>query len=136
MAQLWKLTCIYIVDNNQYGMGTSLARAMSERDISKKGCAYEIASEFVDGMDVLAVREAVVSAVERGAKSRCPRCSKCAHTGSWATRCLTRATIARVLRSRSIRSAIRSSCSPRVCSNKRSSTTKDFRRSTKKCATK
>ena len=72
MAQLWKLPCIYIVENNQYGMGTSLARAMSERDISKKGCAYEIASEFVDGMDVLAVREAVVSAVERGRKESLP----------------------------------------------------------------
>src|SRR5262245_22861933 len=68
MAQLWKLPCIYICENNQYGMGTSLARAMSLRDISQKSCAYEIASEFVDGMDVLAVREAVQRAVERGRK--------------------------------------------------------------------
>jgi len=72
MAQLWKLPCIYICENNQYGMGTSLARAMSLRDISKKGCAYEIASEFVDGMDVLAVREAVMRAVERGRKQSLP----------------------------------------------------------------
>src|SRR4029434_10404806 len=63
MAQLWKLPCIYICENNQYGMGTSLARAMSLRDISRKACAYDIASEFVDGMDVLAVREAVPRAV-------------------------------------------------------------------------
>ena len=72
MAQLWKLPCIYICENNQYGMGTSLARAMSLRDIAQKACAYEIASEFVDGMDVLAVREATQRAVERGRKSYLP----------------------------------------------------------------
>jgi len=72
MAQLWKLPCIYICENNQYGMGTSLERAMSLRDIAQKACAYEIASEFVDGMDVLAVRESVQRAVERGRKSYLP----------------------------------------------------------------
>ena len=72
MAQLWKLPCIYICENNQYGMGTSLARAMSLRDVSQKACAYEMASEFVDGMDVLAVREAVARAVERGRKDYLP----------------------------------------------------------------
>jgi len=72
MAQLWKLPCIYICENNQYGMGTSLARAMSLRDISKKACAYEMASEFVDGMDVLAVREATLRAVERARKEYLP----------------------------------------------------------------
>src|SRR5437879_4893735 len=65
MAQLWKLPCIYICENNQYGMGTSLARAMSSQDISQKSCAYDIASESVDGMDVLAVREATLRAVGR-----------------------------------------------------------------------
>jgi pyruvate dehydrogenase E1 component alpha subunit len=72
MAQLWKLPCIYICENNQYGMGTSLARAMSLSDIAQKGCAYEVASEFVDGMDVLAVREATLRAVERGRKQSLP----------------------------------------------------------------
>ncbi len=72
MAQLWKLPCIYICENNQYGMGTSLARAMSLSDISKKACAYEMASEFVDGMDVLAVREATMRAVERARKDYLP----------------------------------------------------------------
>jgi pyruvate dehydrogenase E1 component alpha subunit len=57
LAQLWKLPCIYICENNQYGMGTSLKRAMSLQDVSKKACAYDMASEFVDGMDVLAVRD-------------------------------------------------------------------------------
>jgi pyruvate dehydrogenase E1 component alpha subunit len=72
MAQLWKLPCIYICENNQYGMGTSLQRAMSLQDVSKKACAYEMASEFVDGMDVLAVREAVLRAVERGRRDYLP----------------------------------------------------------------
>ena len=72
MAQLWKLPCIYICENNQYGMGTSLQRAMSYQDISEKACAYEIASEFVDGMDVLAVREATMRAVERARKEYLP----------------------------------------------------------------
>ena len=72
MAQLWKLPCIYICENNQYGMGTSLARAMSLSDIAQKACAYEIASEFVDVMDVLAVREATQRAVERARKDYLP----------------------------------------------------------------
>jgi len=72
MAQLWKLPCIYICENNQYGMGTSLARAMSLRDIAQKACAYDMAAEFVDGMDVLAVREATLRAVERARKDYLP----------------------------------------------------------------
>jgi pyruvate dehydrogenase E1 component alpha subunit len=72
MAQLWKLPCIYICENNQYGMGTSLQRAMSLHDVSEKACAYEMTSEFVDGMDVLAVREAVARAVERARRDYSP----------------------------------------------------------------
>jgi pyruvate dehydrogenase E1 component alpha subunit len=72
MAQLWQLPCIYICENNQYGMGTSLERAMSLSDIAQKACAYEMASEFVDGMDVLAVREATLRAVERARKDYLP----------------------------------------------------------------
>lgn len=72
MAQLWKVPCIYICENNQYGMGTSLQRAMSSHDISQKSCAYDIAAEFVDGMDVLAVREATLRAVERARKDYLP----------------------------------------------------------------
>jgi pyruvate dehydrogenase E1 component subunit alpha len=72
MAQLWKLPCIYICENNQYGMGTSQKRAMSLSDVAQKACAYEIAAEFVDGMDVLAVREATARAVERARKDFLP----------------------------------------------------------------
>lgn len=72
MAQLWKLPCIYICENNQYGMGTSLQRAMSLQDVSQKAQAYELESEFVDGMDVVAVREAVQRAIERARKDYLP----------------------------------------------------------------
>jgi pyruvate dehydrogenase E1 component alpha subunit len=72
MAQLWKLPCIYICENNQYGMGTSLKRAMSLSDVSQKACGYGMASEFVDGMDVLAVRAATERAVERARKEHLP----------------------------------------------------------------
>jgi pyruvate dehydrogenase E1 component alpha subunit len=72
MAQLWKLPCIYICENNQYGMGTSLARAMAQSDVSQKACAYDLESEFVDGMDVLAVYEATRRAVERARASYLP----------------------------------------------------------------
>lgn len=72
MAQLWKIPCLYICENNQYGMGTSLQRAMSLQDVSQKAQAYELASEFVDGMDVLAVREAVQRGIERARKHYLP----------------------------------------------------------------
>ena len=72
LAQLWKIPCIYICENNQYGMGTSLQRSMSLSDVSRKAQAYDMASEFVDGMDVLAVREAVQRAVERARKEYLP----------------------------------------------------------------
>ena len=72
MAQLWKLPCIYICENNQYGMGTAVKRAMSLHEVVEKACAYDMASEFVDGMDVLAVREATLRAVERARKDALP----------------------------------------------------------------
>ncbi len=72
MAQLWKLPCIYICENNQYGMGTSLARAMSLQNISAKAEAYEMASEFVDGMDVLAMRRATQRAIRRARENYLP----------------------------------------------------------------
>src|SRR5688500_967223 len=72
MAQLWKLPCIYICENNQYGMGTSLKRAMSRSQVWEKAAAYDIASEFVDGMDVMAVRQATLRAVERARKQYLP----------------------------------------------------------------
>ncbi len=72
MAQLWKLPIIYICENNQYGMGTSQARAMSMSSIADKAAGYGMASEFVDGMDVIAVREATERALDRARKDSLP----------------------------------------------------------------
>ena len=72
MAQLWKLPIIYICENNQYGMGTSQDRAMSTRNIAKKADAFEMANEFVDGMDVMAVRDATLRAIDRARNQSLP----------------------------------------------------------------
>lgn len=72
MAQLWKLPVIYICENNQYGMGTSQKRAMSLANIAKKAEGYGMVGEFVDGMDVMAVREATLRAIERARKDSLP----------------------------------------------------------------
>ncbi|MEW5982425.1 MAG: pyruvate dehydrogenase (acetyl-transferring) E1 component subunit alpha [Acidobacteriota bacterium] len=64
MAALWKLPCVYIVENNRYGMGTAIERASAIYDVAQRACAYDMASETVDGMDVLAVREVVGRAVD------------------------------------------------------------------------
>ena len=72
MAQLWKLPIVYICENNQYGMGTSQDRAMSTRNIARKADAFEMANEFVDGMDVMAVRDAALRAISRARDNSMP----------------------------------------------------------------
>jgi pyruvate dehydrogenase E1 component alpha subunit len=65
MASLWKLPVVYVIENNQYAMGTSIARASAETELFKRGISFEIPGEEVDGMDVLAVRRAAAKAVQR-----------------------------------------------------------------------
>ena len=64
MAALWKLPVVYIVENNQYAMGTAIQRSSSETHLHKRGISFNIPGEEVDGMDVVAVREAGKRAVE------------------------------------------------------------------------
>ena len=63
MASLWKLPAVFVIENNQYAMGTSLARASSTPALWTRGQAFGIPGEAVDGMDVLAVRAAGDKAV-------------------------------------------------------------------------
>lgn len=72
MAALWKLPCVYICENNRYGMGTSIERASAIYDVSQRACAYDMASETVDGMEVLAVRDAIGRAVDLARRHSLP----------------------------------------------------------------
>ncbi|WP_174273488.1 pyruvate dehydrogenase (acetyl-transferring) E1 component subunit alpha [Sphingomonas bacterium] len=64
MAELWKLPVIFVIENNQYAMGTSVNRASAEDQLYKRGESFRIPGLQVDGMDVLAVRGAAETARE------------------------------------------------------------------------
>ena len=64
IASLWQLPVIFVIENNKYGMGTSVNRSSAGDNLSDRGKAYGIKSEIVDGMDIIAVREAAIKAIE------------------------------------------------------------------------
>ena len=64
MAELWKLPVIYVIENNQYAMGTSVNRASSEDQLFRRGESFRVPGIQVDGMDVCAVRGAAQTATE------------------------------------------------------------------------
>ncbi len=72
MASLWKLPVVYIVENNQYAMGTSIQRSSAETQLHKRGVSFNIPGEEVDGMDVVAVREAGLRAAEHARSGKGP----------------------------------------------------------------
>lgn len=64
MAMLWNLPVVFVVENNQYAMGTSVERSSNVTDIYKLGCAYEMPSRQVDGMNVMTVHEEMTQALK------------------------------------------------------------------------
>jgi pyruvate dehydrogenase E1 component alpha subunit len=63
LAALWTLPVFFLVENNLYGMGTAVERHSAQTDLSKKAQGYGIPGERIDGMDVMAVREAVAEGI-------------------------------------------------------------------------
>jgi TPP-dependent pyruvate/acetoin dehydrogenase alpha subunit len=63
LAALWQLPVLFVCENNLYAMGTALAISESETDIQHKAACYQIASEAIDGMDVVAVEGAARRAI-------------------------------------------------------------------------
>jgi pyruvate dehydrogenase E1 component alpha subunit len=72
MAELWRLPIVYVIENNQYAMGTSVERSSSETHLFKRGTSFNIPGAEVDGMDVLAVREAGAMAAEHARSGHGP----------------------------------------------------------------
>jgi pyruvate dehydrogenase E1 component alpha subunit len=64
MASLWKLPIVFVVENNQYAMGTAVQRSSAETDFYRRGTAFRIPGMDVDGMDVLQVRKAAQIALD------------------------------------------------------------------------
>ncbi|MDA8252867.1 MAG: pyruvate dehydrogenase (acetyl-transferring) E1 component subunit alpha [Rhodospirillales bacterium] len=72
LAALLKLPCVFVIENNKYGMGTSVERASASRDLSKNGAPWGIPGMQVDGMDVEAVHAAAEQAVAQCRAGRGP----------------------------------------------------------------
>jgi pyruvate dehydrogenase E1 component alpha subunit len=72
IAALWKLPIVFLVVNNQYGMGTALSRHSAVTDLSQKAECLGVPGERVDGMDVLAVRECVAEHLRTAREDRRP----------------------------------------------------------------
>ncbi|MGJ8562177.1 MAG: pyruvate dehydrogenase (acetyl-transferring) E1 component subunit alpha [Alphaproteobacteria bacterium] len=72
MAELWDLPVIFVIENNQYAMGTSVARSSAETELYKRGISFGIEGVQVDGMNVLAVRDASIKAFEHARSGKGP----------------------------------------------------------------
>ena len=72
MAMIWKLPVIFIIENNNYAMGTSVERTTNVTDLSKIGLSYEMPSKIVDGMSPESVHEAIEEAADRARRGDGP----------------------------------------------------------------
>ncbi len=73
LAALWKLPVVFVVVNNQFGMGTALERHSAVTDLSRKSEGFGVPGERCDGMDVLDVQATVASALEKARTDRAPQ---------------------------------------------------------------
>ena len=72
LAALWKLPVLFCCENNLYAMGTALARSESQTELTVKAASYDVGTASADGMDVVAVLEATVAALERVRSTQAP----------------------------------------------------------------
>jgi len=72
MAELWQLPVVYVIENNQYAMGTSIERSSAETHLYKRGASFRIPGEEVDGMDVEAVMAAAKKAADEARSGNGP----------------------------------------------------------------
>lgn len=72
LAALWSLPVVFLVENNLYGMGTSIERHSAQTDLSKKAQGYGVPGQRIDGMDVVAVREGVAEHIRIAREERRP----------------------------------------------------------------
>jgi len=72
IASLWKLPCVFLIENNRYGMGTEISRATANEDVVARAAAYRMIGESVDAQDVFAVRDAVGRAIHLARTQRQP----------------------------------------------------------------
>ncbi len=72
MAALWSLPVVYVIENNKYAMGTAVERAAAGPDLYHRGAAYGIKGEMVDGMDILAVRDAALRSLDYARSGKGP----------------------------------------------------------------
>ena len=88
MSAVWALPVIYVVENNEYGMGTAFSR-VSRTEIHEKSCAYGIPSSIVDGQDVIRRSRRSATSPPRSGRAAVPASWICARTASRATPCPT-----------------------------------------------
>ena len=72
MAKLWKLPVVYIIENNRYGMGTSLERASGQTNLARRGEGFDIPGEQVDGMDIRMTHDAAKRAIAHAREGNGP----------------------------------------------------------------
>lgn len=72
LAMTWQLPIVYVIENNQYGMGTAIERVTNVPELHKKGCAFNMESKRVDGMNVETVHQAIKEAADKARETHTP----------------------------------------------------------------